>query len=372
MQAWRVVEGDCRELVRELADNSVDSVVTDPPYELGLMNKRWDSSGIAYSVELWKEVFRSVKPGGHLLAFGGTRTYHRLACAIEDAGFEVRDCISWNYSSGFPKSMNIQKALEGSETAAAWAGWGTALKPAHEPIVVARKPVVGTLIANVEAHGVGGMNIDGTRVPHANAEDLAKHQKMVAAIKARGGSMADSWKNSSDLAGANDVNLAGRWPPNFILTHAEACSETACVRGCPVLDMEEQERGSSRYYPTFRICPKAAKKERDAGLESWPVVEAHDVCEREEGSAGANNPRAGVRTARRNTHPTVKPLELMKWLVKLVTPTNGLVLDPFCGSGTTGCAAVREGKRFLGFEQDPAFVAFSRARIAHWELPTPK
>jgi site-specific DNA-methyltransferase (adenine-specific) len=338
------------------------------------MAKAWDSSGIAYSVDLWKEVLRTVKPGGHLLAFGGTRTYHRMACAIEDAGFEVRDCISWNYSSGFPKSMNLEKSLEKThhDAAQAWHGWGTALKPAHEPILLARRPVEGTLTANVLAHGAGGINVEATRVPHADAEDLAKHQKMVAAIKARGGTMGNSWANKSDLSGANDVSDAGRWPPNFLLTHAEDCSADTCVHGCPVREMEAQTAGTSRYYPTFRICQKSNKKERDAGLDDWPVVAGHDVCEREEGSAGANNPRAGVRTPRRNTHPTVKPLDLMRWLVRLVAPPGGLVLDPFAGSGTTGCAAVREGKQFVGFELDPAHAAIARARIAHWQLPTPK
>ena len=406
--AWEVREGDSRNLLRAMPDASVDAIVTDPPYELAFMAKAWDSTGIAYSVDLWRETLRVLKPGGHLLAFGGTRTYHRMACAIEDAGFEIRDSIHWMYGSGFPKSVNVSKAIDkaagaerevvgskmglpgyslgygpknsvygnlqnkdgkcaitapATEDANTWSGWGTALKPAHEPVVMARKPLDGTVAGNVLAHGTGAINVDGCRIPHASAADFAKHAKGVEALKARGGSFADSWKNSSDLSGANDVTSAGRWPANVLLSHAEGCVDE-CADGCPVAELGD----AARYYYTA----KPSKRERDAGLEDFPVSQGFEVCDREDGSAGADNPRAGVRTERRNTHPTVKPIAIMRYLVRLVTPPGGLVLDPFAGSGTTGCAAVLEGARFLGLELEPAHAEIARARIAHWATQVPK
>jgi site-specific DNA-methyltransferase (adenine-specific) len=214
----QILLGDCRDRLKELPDNSVDSIVTDPPYELGFMGKSWDASGVAYDVTVWQECLRVLKPGGHLLSFGGSRTYHRMACAIEDAGFQIRDQIMWVYGSGFPKSLNISKAIDkaagaerevvgsyethdirnaglmdrkGSMTvdvtapataeAEVWDGWGTALKPAHEPIVLARKPLVGTVANNVLTYGVGGLNIDGTRVAYPDGEvDFDRVQRQQA------------------------------------------------------------------------------------------------------------------------------------------------------------------------------------------------
>lgn len=399
---WNVFEGDCLDLLRDLPDECIDSIVTDPPYELGFMNKRWDASGVAYKVEVWREALRVLKPGGHLLAFGGTRTYHRMACAIEDAGFEVRDSIHWIYGSGFPKSMNVEKAGAGEK----WRGWGTALKPAHEPIVVARKPLDGTLTANVRDYGTGALNIDGTRVEYANAEDYAKLAAGVQGIKERGGVMGNSWKNSSDLSGANDASTIGRWPPNILLTHDEDCGDE-CVAGCPVAKMDTQSGiskstggrignasgcytnlgstgwsgkhkkgdpgygdsgGASRYFPCFYYGTKAGRKERERGCENLPARSGAEAVEREEGSDGLNSPRAGAgRTAKavRNHHPTVKPEALMQWLVRLVTPPGGTVLDPFTGSGTTGVAAVYEGFNFVGFEQSAEYVTIAEARIAY-------
>lgn len=407
MEQVELLLGDSRERLKELADVSVDAVVTDPPYELGFMGKAWDASGVAYDVKLWREVLRVLKPGGHLLAFGGTRTYHRMACAIEDAGFEIRDSIHWMYGSGFSKSLNISKAIdkaagvpfkampaggvgfmnpegsdgynitknqlirsgESTDAARQWAGFGTALKPAHEPIVVARKPLAGTVAANVLAHGVGGINVDGCRVAHASEADFAKHAAGVAALKARGGSLGDSWKNSSDLSGANDVSRAGRWPPNVVFSHLPECSVEECVDGCAVADLDVQSGvskpkprregrmggsrdglgmgrggdavgvwpedpggGASRFFPAFRYQAKAGRKER-----------------RVEGVSAQ--------------HPTQKPVALMQWLVRLVTPPNGLVLDPFTGSGTTGVAAVLENARFVGIEMSEEYMAIARARI---------
>ena len=387
--------------MRGMADNSVDAIVTDPPYELGFMGKRWDASGIAYDLEVWRQALRVLKPGGHLLAFGGTRTYHRMACAIEGAGFEVRDSIHWIYGSGFPKSLNVEKAGAGE----AWQGWGTALKPAHEPIVVARKPLDGTVAANVLKHGTGALNIDGTRVEYANAEDFAKLAAGVASIKERGGVMGNSWPNSSDLSGANDASTIGRWPPNVLLSHSPDCGDE-CAEDCAVAEMDGQSGfsrsprigsvavkkgrvnqvakgnekarispnghgdsgGASRFFPCFHYGTKAGRKEREAGCEHLPARSGAQAVEREEGSDGVNSPRAGAgRTASevRNHHPTVKPVEVMRWLVRLVTPPNGIVLDPFAGSGTTGVACVREGFDFIGCELSHEYASIARARIKH-------
>lgn len=412
---WWIANGDSREVLRAMADASVDSVVCDPPYELGFMGKRWDASGIAHDVGLWAEVLRVLKPGGHLLAFGGTRTYHRMACAIEDAGFELRDSLHWIYGSGFPKSLNVSKAIDkaagaeresvgtrvyadghiqknaksigykgcdpfadtrivtapATDAAREWSGWGTALKPAHEPIVVARKPLDGTVAANVLAHGTGAINVDATRVRYASESDRAKLAAGVEAIKRRGGTMANSWKNSSDLSGANDASTIGRWPPNILLSHTPDCGDE-CAEGCAVAEMDGQSGfsvsrkgkprssavsgegfgmtktgseyddggGASRFFPVFRYQAKAPRSERLAASD-------------------------GTR------HPTQKPVALMRWLVRLVTPPNGIVLDPFTGSGSTGVAARLEGFRFAGVELSPEYVEIARSRVAHAEASRP-
>lgn len=326
--AWWVASGDSRKVLCAMSAASVDSVVCDPPYELGFMGKRWDASGIACDVGLWAEALRVLKPGGHLLAFGGARAYHRMTCAIEDAGFEVRDSIHWLYSTGFPKSPDVSKALRkagvGADVSRRWLGWGTALKPAHEPIVVARKPLDGTVTANVLAHGVGVINIDGCRVKYASASDLQ-------ASKARNPGRTDTVTSGVYGAGRPQqrVSDVGRWPPNMLLAHAPECG-AECAIGCAVAEIEGQRDGASRFFPTFRYQAKAAKRERGEG----------------------------------NAHPTVKPVDLMRWLVRLVTPPGGLVLDPFAGSGSTGVAALAEGFRFAGIELSPEYVDVARARIA--------
>jgi len=387
---WTVQVGNSLDLLRTLPDNSVDAIVCDPPYELGFMGKAWDSSGIAYSVPLWTEALRALKPGGHLLAFGGSRTYHRLAVAIEDAGFQIRDSLVWIYGSGFPKSLDVSTAIDkaagaerevigskrgvtsaetgrgmpgkatgikqagcdvpitapATDAAKAWSGWGTALKPAQEPIVMGRKPLAGTIAETVLQYGTGAINVDGCRVPGALDGDPTRF------AKTDGGAFA------SFSVSPPQVRAEGRWPANVLLGHSEACGD-GCAEGCPVAELGDFAR--------FFYTAKPSTRERDAGLEHLPTRAGHEVCNREEGSAGADNPRAGIRTRRANTHPTVKPIEIMRYLVRLVTPPGGLVLDPFTGSGTTGAAAMLEGVRFLGMELSPEYAEIARARIAYWE-----
>jgi DNA modification methylase len=451
MSTW-ILEGDCVESLRGLPDACIDAVVTDPPYGLskepdmlevlrhwlagddyqhsggGFMGKTWDS--FVPGPAVWREVFRVLKPGGHVLSFAGTRTYDLMVTAIRIAGFEIRDQLAWMYGSGFPKSLDVSKAIDkidrigpmrdralqftawmrstgitaaqvnaitdtcmgshyltdgeqplvptedlfallrphlpavppeiealvasrtvesenmkrrevigqhtriapaqmmranlGGETvsqetgditrpyspeAAAWSGWGTALKPAQEPIVLARKPLVGTVAANVLQHGTGGINVDACRI-------------------------------GTKLA-------AGRWPANVLFDE-----DAAAVLGEP-----------SRFF----YVAKASRAEREAGLEAagLPIRSGGELTDREDGSDGLNSPRAGAgrKGGRRNHHPTVKPVALMRYLIRLITPPGGLVLDPFAGSGTTGIAAKLEGFRFVGCEMEPEYVTLARARI---------
>lgn len=515
----RILHGDCREIFPGLEDESFDSVCTDPPYALNFMGKEWDNfagyverNGSPRAIgddggrhdegyrnmrgkekvfqdwcEQWAaECFRLLKPGGHLVAFGGTRTYHRLACAIEDAGFEIRDSLHWMYASGFPKSRNVSKDIDkaagaarevvaegarfgrgamrnrsrvelgyrpteinpgggtalitvpATDDAACWSGWGTALKPAHEPIVLARKPLSGTVAANVLQHGTGGLNIDACRVKHASAADRAesegKNQHADFGSKPRDNNV---FGDMSQHPPGNYDGAAGRWPPNILLTHSPDCrlsgdrkvrsSQPAtfhraaaendgntsaaygkesrpeghvtpgygdadgmetieaweCAEGCPVAGLDAQsgitseksrvvqrngERqmdgwgfksssqgivhggtgGASRFYPQFAwspeydlpflYCAKAPKKER-------PQVE---------GVPG---------------HPTVKPLALMRWLVRLITPPGGIVLDPFAGTGTTAAACLDEGFRYVLIERDGDYIQLIRKRLENYQLP---
>lgn len=367
--------GDCIEVMRGLADASVDAIVTDPPYELGFMGKSWDSTGIACSVEVWREALRVLKPGGHLLAFGGSRTYHRLAAAIEDAGFEIRDQIMWIYGSGFPKSHNLDGA---------WSGWGTALKPAHEPICVARKPLAGTVAANVLAHGTGALNIDGCRV--ATADNLNGGAYAEAGGRTVSGSLhAGSGMNQpGKTVGREFVPPAGRWPANVVHDGSEevlqafpnAPGQIARSRG----DGAQQgnriygavKHGGQVHEPRsetdasagrFFYCAKASRADRNEGLDGLP-----------DRVGGMNSNTSGQHITRRdgwtpepvkNHHPTVKPTDLMRYLCRLVTPPGGLVLDPFMGSGSTGKAAILEGFRFVGCELQPEYIEIARARIQH-------
>lgn len=421
MSNWEVRHGDCRDVMRSLEPESVDAIVSDPPYGLSFMGKEWDH-GVP-GVEFWTEALRVAKPGAHLVAFGGTRTYHRLAVAIEDAGWEVRDCLSWLYGSGFPKSLAVDKAIDkvngetdrlhrftawmrttgvtasqvnaatgtfmgshyltagsqpaiptpelwtklrplcgevpewvdklveriaaerevvgwrvgvdttkqsiacsvsaqgldtstrrkfditapSTDAAKRWHGWGTALKPAWEPIILARKPLVGTVAANVTQYGTGGINVDGCRLEALTPDEVARSGRSTNG-SVYGEYQSVDWKRDRKAH-------PGRWPANVCLDEDAAAMFP-----------------ESRYFYTA----KASRREREAG----------DV---------------------KNLHPTVKPIALMRWLCRLVTPPGGLILDPFNGSGSTGCAAVLEGFRYLGAELEAEYVEIARRRIAYWE-----
>ena len=482
-----LLKGNCLELLAEMPDNSVDSIVTDPPYELGFMGKSWDNSGIAYNVELWSQALRVLKPGGHLLAFGGSRTYHRLASAIEDAGFEIRDQIMYLYGSGFPKSHNVSKAIDknngesdrllrfvkwmkttglkagqinqaiekadvgshylrldqpaiptaelwaklrpliadvpewvdelvnrieaerevvgtkpsslggtvaagernqeiidyhknkivditapATDAAKQWDGWGTALKPAHEPIVVARKPLIGTVATNVLTYGTGALNIDGSRVgTDGGTKDITK------------GEGIKSNKVYGTYAAATTVDaLVGRWPANVIHDGSEEVLEgfpntKGVVRkptGKGILNPETGWNANSMIDTTVRgfadsgsaarffYCAKASKSERNAGLEGLPERKSDT---RSDVAAGL---WAQMEAPKANFHPTVKPLALMRYLVKLVTPPNGTVLDPFLGSGTTAVATILEGFNWMGCEMTEDYWPIIEARVAWAEL----
>ena len=376
-----LLHGDCRDVLRTLADNSIDSIVTDPPYELGFMGKSWDSTGVAYDVTVWQECLRVLKPGGHLLAFGGSRTYHRLAVAIEDAGFQIRDQIMWVYGSGFPKSLNISKAIDkaaGAErevigqrdtytgidknrntfmasprlmpvtapaTAEAkeWDGWGTALKPAHEPIVMARKPLVGTVANNVLTYGVGGINIDGCRVGRADGDDSSAGNRT-----ATFGTQDTS--SGGDGSGGWSQNSEGRFPANFIHDGSDE-----------VLELFPNSKGGA--FPKKSNIPTGRHYEG-----GWGAVDNGVRTEMGDGSAArffycAKASKKDRNEGTPNNHPTVKPTDLMRYLCRLVTPPNGTVLDPFTGSGSTGKAAVLEGFNFIGVEQSAEYIEIAKARI---------
>lgn len=494
---WTLLEGDCIEALRKFKDGRFDSIVTDPPYELGFMGKAWDASGVAFQVELWREVLRVLKPGGHLLAFGGTRTYHRMTCAIEDAGFEIRDSLHWMYGTGFPKSLDVSKAIDAAagakrgpgerrtdgryaspmrvsgrsagimgevverlapevtapatDLAKQWQGWGTALKPAHEPIVLARKPLAGTVAANVAAHGTGALNIDACRIAGADANTTGR---------ANSGAKGNGGVYGASVTYTSESSPLGRWPANVLLDeHAAAeldaqasgasrffqvtsefcrCgseltggantsvgrkrankdansdtdgsgSKTSITSGseasstgsanaaaysepsqCSRCGKPERSKdtaslarastspngenatetdttpitGNTANVP-FKYVSKPSRKERDQGCAHLPPKSGGEATDREDGSIGTENPRAGAgRTGgARNYHPTVKPIDLMRYLVRLVTPPGGVVLDPFTGSGTTGIATLAEGFKFVGVEREPEYFTIAEARL---------
>ncbi|MDH3232216.1 MAG: site-specific DNA-methyltransferase [Alphaproteobacteria bacterium] len=404
-----LIHGDCIEAMRAMPDCSVDSCVTDAPYHLtsivkrygktslngegtnetraragadgmarlsrGFMGKVWDGGDIAFQPETWTEVLRVLKPGGHLLAFSGTRTQHRMVSAIEDAGFEIRDMIAWVYGTGFPKSHN----LDGD-----WHGWGTALKPALEPITVARKPLNGTVAANVMEYGTGALNIDDSRI------------ETETQLSRKNGSRKNQLYNSgtwkSGQFGSGDAS-GGRWPANLIhdgsdevvgmfpqststggLTQSFAKNHR--VYGNPGPDKLRANAGGlgdSGSAARFFYTAKASKGDRDDGLGGHRIASASERSGgRKDGSAGLvmeggkANAYAGTTTPGRNVHPTVKPTDLMRYLCRLVTPPRGTVLDPFMGSGSTGMAAQLEGFKFIGceMEQDYFDIACQRIRKA--------
>jgi len=515
--------GDCLDVLAQLDADSIDTCVTDPPYGLEFMGKDWDH-GVP-GVHFWQETYRVLKPGAVLLAFGGTRTWHRLACAIEDAGFELRDTVCWLYGSGFPKSHDISKAIDraagaerevvgeysvtrdysrngktgdmaisdgpvhgttlditapATDAAALWDGWGTALKPAFEPIIVAMKPRDGTFAQNALRWGVAGLAIDRGRVATNGETPSGSGDRRGSHIYAQ-----DEWTQHQMVNGGNVTPPSGRWPANVILSHAPGCRRIGtrrvkgsghwpsargegsdvcgpsghsgqdglderyatdvtdawdCVPDCPVRMLDEQsgerpsggangnrtngpysnERtwnvsntpgahvdnglppstgGASRFFVNlppdacrFRYCAKASRSERNAGLEEFEERGVQRVGQTVWTNrctlCGASRPQQETSCGKcdgelereerqppsmRNGHPTVKPLALMRYLVRLTsTPTGGVVLDPFMGSGTTGCACVLEGRDFVGIEMDADYYAIAEARIAATEPEEPE
>jgi len=380
--------GEALAILRTMPDNSVDAVVCDPPYGISFMNKHWDYD--IPSVDIWREGFRVLKPGGHLLAFAGTRTQHRMACAIEDAGFEIRDMIAWVYSSGFPKSLAVDKALDGvlgkqgkgfnaaggkekfdkqdlskrsdygykyepaTEAARQWQGFGTALKPALEPITVARKPLIGTVVENVLKHGTGALNIDGCRVPLSGASDAAEFannhavtERLPQSYEGQPLGLHDGgWKQRVGEA----VVPPGRWPANLIHDGSEdvigAFPDAKGQQG----DLKETGRARPSSGRFGDMAPPVAHKAR---------VEIETSAARFFYAAKASRKDRGEG----NSHPTVKPTDLMRYLCRLVTPPSGIVLDPFMGSGSTGKAAVAEGFKFIGIEMVEEYFAIAHERI---------
>ena len=388
---YTILHGNNLDILPTLPDNSVDSIITDPPYELGFMGKKWDSSGIAYSVELWTECFRVLKSGGHLLSFGGTRTFHRMAVAIEDAGFEIRDNIAWLYGSGFPKSLDVSKAIdkaagverevvgtkmaspkgiknaeERTDTAAGayggvtkeiditapatdeakqWEGWGTALKPAHEPIIVARKSLIGTVAKNVLTYGTGAINIDGSRI----GTEAITINTFDNGAKPFGNAVGEPFTSRQSQ---------GRWPANIILDeHTAGLLDEQS--GVSTSKISQMKAGLVEAIGSLNLSDKAADYESERGHNDSGGASRFFYV------AKANKRDRNEGLERMNTHPTVKPTALMTYLVKLVTPPNGTVLDPFTGSGSTGKAAILNGFDFIGIEMTEDYLPIIQGRLEH-------
>lgn len=405
---YSLYNGNSLDVLKQFDDNSVDSIVTDPPYGLAFINAKWDHD--VPSVDMWQECLRVLKPGGHLLAFSGARTYHRLVVNIEDAGFDIRDMIAWIYSSGMPKSHNIGKAidkLQGNERKSIglslnrrkshgkdggisfqspknsnmyeetvgfsdFEGWGTSLKPAIEPIVLARKPISEKTIAeNVIKHGTGGINIDNCRIEIDENEILpnkTEHSPQTAGIYGAYGK--STWTKHAQ----------GRFPANVIHDGSDEVIDLFPQQdgvigqkrptGQKNIFTIGQRREKQTFLPgikdscsaaRFFYCAKASRKERDIGLSNMTPQIRSD--RKNIDSVGANNPRNRSSTPKRNHHPTVKPLKLMRYLCKLITPKRGLILDPFMGSGSTGIAALQERFRFIGIDLEEDYCEIARLRI---------
>jgi DNA modification methylase len=408
--AFTIHHGDCREVMATLDAESVDAIVSDPPYGLSFMGNGWDH-GVP-GVEFWTEALRVAKPGAHLLAFGGTRTYHRLACAIEDAGWEIRDCVMWVYGSGFPKSHDVSKAIDKaagavrprvpggqggnnailgarksgeaisgeaiSGEAIQWSGWGTALKPAWEPIIVARKPLVGTVAENVLTHGTGAINVDGCRVGTDGGTAKGNPPKDES-----NGIYGHGINGACDIL---DIGK-GRWPANLIHDGSEEVvglfpvTKSGGLSGVAYETNAKPGDGWGRIgnggsgachadsgsAARFFYCAKASKADRDEGCEGLEAIHranGNKWTDQDYRVANGERPPSAESGPRRNHHPTVKPTDLMRYLCRLVTPPGGVVLDPFTGSGSTGKAATLEGFRFIGIEREAEYVEIAKARIA--------
>jgi DNA modification methylase len=404
----KVFNDDCLNVLREMPDNSVDSIVTDPPYGISFMAKKWDYD--VPSVEVWKEALRVLKPGGHALIACGTRTQHRMVCNIEDAGFEIRDVVSWIYGSGFPKSLNISKAIDkaagverevihsktgakpgthggsgqyghgedrsitapATDKAKQWDGWGTALKPACEFFTLCRKPLSESTVAkNVLKWGTGGINIDGCRVGKAIKPTQSGMQRFREYSDKNTG-------QSRPKMQATTPKEQGRFPANLIHDGSQEVLDLfpetkSAVRkpsesgkaqdGWGLGARKPQERGHDDQGSAARFfyCPKASKKDRNEGCEELEEKESKTLNEYKNPSDGRTASKSG--SPKKNHHPTVKPTSLMAYLCRLITPTGGVVLDPYMGSGSTGKAAVREGFSFVGIELDPDYYEICKARI---------
>ncbi len=400
-----IINGNSLEELKKFPDNYFHSVVLDPPYGISFMAKKWDYD--VPSVELWKEVFRVLKEGGYLLSFAGTRTQHRMAVNIEDAGFEIRDMIAWVYGSGFPKSHNIGKAvdkLEGNERevikestpppkdfkkgtfdnrgpqsfgngevskgSSEWEGWGTALKPALEPITMARKPFKTSVAENVLKNGVGGINIDACRVKGEMGKDRAEGKPRI-----------DTDKYGKANSKLNPQSPLGRFPANFIHDGSDEVTDlfpnSKSVGGKKPVNQNKiyNKRNSVAFFnyeddgsaSRFFYCAKASKQDRNEGLEKTARKEGFEYKRKADrkiaDGKGGENPRNRTNTKKQNHHPTVKPTDLMRYLVRLVTPKNGIVLDCFMGSGSTGKACALEGFEFVGIELDTEYCKIAKARI---------
>jgi len=406
--------GDCLDVMRTLPDNSVDSIVTDPPYGLAFMGKKWDYD--VPDVAVWAECLRVLKPGGHLLAFAGTRTQHRMAVRIEDAGFEIRDMIAWVYGSGFPKSLDVSKAIDkaagaerdvigairtnvgmqggnfankaqtgevsitapATEAARQWQGWGTALKPALEPITLARKPLMGTVAANVLRHGTGALNIDASRIgdfQNTTPSGVDRRNAVLADMGCR--------PNAYQVGEKTPDTPDGRWPANLIhdgsaevlarfplsdgqqfdVTGTEPSRLTNGIYGEFANRPAAPARNDTGSAARFFYVAKASSIDRDEGCHELPRILAMRYGEKAQGPLPQQTPSKPVLQS--NHHPTVKPTDLMRYLLRLVTPPHGVALDPFLGSGSTGKAAMLEDFKFIGIERDPDYFAIACARLRH-------
>lgn len=448
---WQVLNEDCLDVLKRLPADCLDSMVSDPPAGIGFMGKEWDSdkggrvSWIAWLEGIMREALRVLKPGAHALVWAIPRTSHWTATALEQAGFEIRDVVTHHFGTGFPKSLNVSKAIDeaagatreaqgkrkyidgrdnhsdgsndlgrmnddgwqgsdridtapATDAAKQWNGWGTALKPASEHWILARKPLAGTVAANVQAHGTGALNIDACRI--GTDETITNHSRSGDSAVSKGIYGDSAAQTTHQTAG----QTLGRWPANLILSHSADCAQLesalgGCAQGCPVRELDGQSgnrpgshdqapasSGNSLFTGTgkydgngrndsggasrFFYVSKPSTAEREEGLAHLPKKKGAEITDRAEGSVGIQNARAGAgRTSagRANHHPTVKSVTLMSYLVKLITPPGGIVLDPFTGSGGTGIAAVIGGWSFLGIEKDPEFTQIARGRIAHWQ-----